>query len=681
MRRVPAYVQSGATDCGLVAVAIVATAFGVGVTPRQLRRIGGDSAALPTLNAVLDLSRRLGLAARPLRVSCSELGKLRLPAILHWELDHFVVLVRVRRGSVTIHDPAIGRRRLAGDRLRASFTGVAVEYAPVDARHRRRLAESPSVLGLVASVPGLGRYFMAILALMFAVQVLAVAPAIATQLIVDAIPAAAGTGWLPRTVAGIALVMMTGVVLDAMRRRYSLYAGTRLTLDAGAMLVDHLLRLPPASIAGRHAGDLLSRTASLGPIRNVLTDTLTKLVLQFVLVAVTLSVMLFYDPWLALLSAASLSLIAASHAAMLPRLRELNLEGVVAAARASSSLIETLERYPAVDWLGLAPNRQSQWQKHQADAVESGAASARMVINGGVLQGLVASIDYALFLGVGVSGVIRGDLTLGVLFAFVSLRGRLAMALTELVVAGRDVYLVRPHIERVAELLHEEPAPASPEPAVRQRLSGAIRCRRVGFRYSGGEPVVERFDCDVAAGERVVISGASGSGKSTVLALLAGRHRPTRGTIEIDGYDVAAWDGGTLRDQLGIVMQGDRLFGGSIADNIAAFDADADIGRIRRAAELACVRDVIECLPMRFHTPLINGGGLSAGQAQRLLLARALYRQPRLLLLDEATAHLDAAVESRVLDNLLGLGITIVAADHGDELRSRFDRVIRLRAR
>jgi ATP-binding cassette subfamily B protein RaxB len=234
-------------------------------------------------------------------------------------------------------------------------------------------------------------------------------------------------------------------------------------------------------------------------------------------------------------------------------------------------------------------------------------------------------------------------------------------------------------VDRVAEIVAEMPEPDVPRHALRRRLRGAIACQAVEFRYPGGASLLNGFSVDVEAGESIVIRGPSGAGKTTLLRLLAGSLQPDRGHLAYDGMDVRLWDRGALRRQFGIVLQSDRLFEGSVADNISGFEADADVGRLREAAELAAIWDDIVDLPMAVHTPLSGAdGGLSGGQAQRLLLARALYRRPRILFLDEATSQLDHATERHVIANLGMLRVTSISIAHRSNALAAATRFIDL---
>jgi ATP-binding cassette subfamily B protein RaxB len=394
-----------------------------------------------------------------------------------------------------------------------------------------------------------------------------------------------------------------------------------------------------------------------------------------------LTLMLVYSRPLTAITLASVFVIALLHATLLPRSRRLNTESVVAAARAGNSLIESLRAYPAVNAMGLGGTRLAHWQHGFAAAINAEAQKQQLAIVAGAGQGAIMVLEYALFLGVGIAGVLDGRFTLGVLFAFLGLRGTLIAAAIELLAAARQLYLVRSHADRVAEIVAETPEPPAPRHALRRRLRGAIACEGIAFRYPGGPSILAGLAVDIDAGESIVIRGPSGSGKTTLLRLLAGSLAPDRGRLRYDGLDSRLWDQGVLRRQFGIVLQSDRLFEGSVADNISGFEADADIGRLRQAAELAAIWDDIQDLPMSVHTPLAGtDGGLSGGQAQRLLLARAIYRRPRVLFLDEATSQLDHATERRVIDNLATLDVTRISIAHRNNALAAATRFIELDA-
>lgn len=676
----PVVLQSEASECGLAAVAMVAAANGRPVALAQLRAQCTPAERAPTLAGLAAAADALGIATRPVRVRLAELRRLHLPAVLHWQFDHFVVVTRVNRQVITIHDPACGRRRVAMDEVSRAFTGVAIECR-VFARPQNIDANSRLTLWtMLRTYSGLLPYLGVMLTLLVTTQIFALAPPIATQLLIDEIVLGQDQTWRDAVLLAIGLILVAKVGLETLRRWFALYTGTRLAQDSTTAVVQHLFSLPAETILKRQVGDLVSRIESLRPIRAALIDTCATGIVQAVMLSSTLAVMALYSGTLTLASVGMLVIGIGVHVITLPRSRSLSLEALVAQARASNLLIDTLRGFETIQALGLGPQRLQHWQAHFMRGTNATARVARLGIAASAGHGLTAAADQLLFLGIGLAKVVDGTLTLGVLFAFLALRGRLAGAMFGLLGVLRELYLLRPHVERVGEIL-EERGEVTPASAVSRPMAGRLRCDNIAYRYPGEGALLDGFYADIGAGEFVVITGTSGCGKSTLLRLLAGSLRPQVGRILVDDLDLRLWKPVAVRQQIGIVMQNDRLFAGSLADNISCFDTVPDIDRIREVALIAAVWRDIEALPMGLHTPISGAcAALSGGQAQRILIARALYRRPRVLLLDEATNQLDRQTEHRVLTNLRAQAATIVAVAHGPQVVEHAQRIIRLDA-
>ncbi len=682
MRRIDTVRQAETGECGLAALTMIAQGLGHDIDLGWTRRRFPASRRRPDLASILAMARSLGLDARPVKADVEDLARLRLPAILHWDLRHFVVLTRAARRFFDIRDPAAGRRRVGPEELGRCFTGVAVEFARAPGFKAVRGRERLRLIDLLATFRGLGRYLAMLLALLVATQLLALAVPVGTQLLIDEIVRGQDRAWLYSVVAGLGCVMLAALVLDTLRQHYSLFTGIRVSVDSATAMVRHVLGLPIAVLERRTIADTLSRVDSLQPIQKVLTDTSLTAVVQAITLALTLALMVFYSPLLAAMSLVALAGTVLVQAALMPRTRARNLDGVIAEAGARQSLLESLAAAPSVHAFGLQGRREGHWLQAYIEGSNARADQGRLVIAAAAARGLIGIIDQLAFLALGVIAIGNNSMTLGVLFAFVSLRGRLAAALAGLTAAGREMYLLRNHLDRVGDLLAEAVPDAPPPSALRASLNGRIECENLSFGWHDDVPVIAGFHCDIDAGERVVICGRSGSGKTTLLRLLARELEPAGGRVMFDGWDANLWDPDWLRQHSAMVRQSDRLFTGSIADNITGFSPSPDTCLIRRAAELAAVWHELLSLPMRIETPVADGGaGLSGGQVQRLLLARALYHDPRLLFLDEATSQLDQRTERRVLSNIAGLGITIVSVAHGAEALRLSGRPIHLAPR
>jgi ATP-binding cassette, subfamily B, bacterial CvaB/MchF/RaxB len=675
---VPLILQQERSECGLAAVAMVAGHYGHEVGLHSLRGRGSSSRG-SSLKHLVELARELRLIARPLRLEPHEIGKLRLPAILHWRMSHFVLLVRMLPGKAVVHDPASGRRIITSRELDRDFTGIAVELAPAREFCRHAKASGIRLADFIASFQKLSRYLCIMLALLVTTQLLALVPPVATQLLIDEVVLGQDRIWLYRALLGLMIVMLVGILLEAARRWIGLYAATRLAADSTLCVLNHLLSLPVAFLHGRHLGDLMSKVESLTPIRAALTESAINAIVQLVVLLTTLSIMFLYSAPLTAISLGGLLLSALLSLAVLPASRRLTEEVLVHKAKQNSSLLETLGAYESVHALGLAAVRLGQWQKHFFAATNAGVRQTKLAILRNAGTRTIGAAEQVLFLGMGVAGIVDSQFTLGVLFAFISLRARFATAAISLVGIGQSFFMLRVHKERVADILL---APAEPLPradAVEAEIGGSLEARQLGFRYPAGPWIVRDFNCRIARGESVAIAGPSGSGKTTLLRLLSTQLTATSGRILIDGRELALWNSHCVRRQLGIVLQNDRLFQGSIGENIAAFDPEPDIERLRDAAIAAEIWADIQAMPMMLHTLVgDSASSLSGGQRQRILLARALYREPRMLFLDEATAHLDVDTERRLLDKLADSGITMISVAHRPEVLARADRVIEL---
>jgi ATP-binding cassette subfamily B protein RaxB len=368
-------------------------------------------------------------------------------------------------------------------------------------------------------------------------------------------------------------------------------------------------------------------------------------------------------------------------AVILPASRRLREQAIIHTAAQNSSLVESLRAFDVVQALGLEHTRLAHWQNHFSDATNAAIREGRLSIAQKTGTGIVGVFEQVLFLGIGIAGVLDKQFTLGVLFAFMTLRGRFGSAALGLADAARKFFVLKVHTGRLSDIALAEPVPAIPPGAVSSTVRGSLRAGKIAFRYSTGAWIVRSFCCDIAAGVNVVITGPSGCGKTTLLKLLAGHLPAQEGEIYVDGIELTLWNRNSLRRQTGFVLQSDALFQGTITENISAFESAPDLARLREAALAAEIWQDIQRLPMRLQTQVSNmGKNLSGGQVQRLVLARALYRKPAILFLDEATSHLDVGTERRVLQNIDELNITVISVAHRPDVIDRADQIISLGA-
>ena len=658
---------------------MVAAYHGKHIRLESVRKLHGHGGQGVTFKDLLQIAGHLQLTARPLRLPISDLRRLKLPAVLHWGMTHFVVLVRCGWGHYVIHDPATGRRVVDKTEMHRDFTGVALELTPQRDFRGQSEQEHMSFASFAGSFRHLNRYLALMFCLLLTTQMLALAPSIATQILIDELVLGQDRAWLYRALGGLLLVMLTGAMLEGLRRRIGLFTGMNLAVDSTVSVMNHLLKLPSTFVERRHPGDLMSKLESLTPIRQALTEQVIDSVVHSVILLSTLAIMFLYSGWLTAVSVAGFLLSVLLVSAVLPASRRAQEQAIIHTAVQNSSLLESLRAFDVVQALGLAHLRLAHWQNHFSAATDARIREGKLSIIESTGNEVIAAVEQVVFLGIGIAGVLEKNFTLGVLFAFMSLRGRFGSAALGLAESVQQFFLLKVHTRRLSDIVLAEPVPPSPDGAITAALRGSLRAANISFAYAASAWLVHDFCCDIAAGTNIVITGPSGCGKTTLLKLLARLLPPHSGQIYVDGMEISLWDRDALRAQTGFVLQNDTLFQGTVTENITAFEPSPDLSRLRAAAISAEIWPDIRNLPMQLETRVSDmGRNLSGGQAQRLVLARALYRHPAILFLDEATSQLDVSTEKRLLQNIHALNITTISVAHRPDAIDHADQIIRL---
>jgi ATP-binding cassette subfamily B protein RaxB len=679
-RRAATVLQSAAGECGPACVASVAAAHGLQVDLAILRQRLGWSVAGGRLADLLRLCNTMGLLARALRVEVRELRQLRLPLILHWRFEHFVVLQSIGVRHVRIMDPALGWCRLSRARFEEAFTGVAIEVLPGPAfrpsrqHHKLRLSE------LFGGLPGLRAALLRLAALTLIVQALILAVPLFTQLVIDDV-LVAGDRHLLDLLAGAFLGLGLGQALFTAWRSVSVFqlaAGLRVV--CAARVFQRLLRLPVAYFHGRRLGDIMSRFDSLQAVQRLLTHTLVEACMDALMAGLALALMLFYAPFLSLVVLASVTSYALVCAASIPALRRRTWHSLATQAREKSLFMETVRCLQAIKLNTMEQQRESLWQNRLVASANGMMDVARVMLWQQTLRQTLFAGERIVVVWLAARGVLAGELTVGMLVAFLAYRQHLVDRASALIGSCVEIAEIGVHRERLAELLRPAPEPhygqaKTPEGAVTASLS----LDHVWFRHSVAQPwIFAGLSLDLDVGECVLVSGPSGCGKSTLIRLMLGLLEPQRGRISCASRDIRGMLG-EFRQVTAAVLQDDTLLNGTIADNIAGFEPLPDATRIRRCAREACIDTVVRRLPMGYRSRIgASSATLSGGETQRLLIARALYRQPRLLFLDEATSQLDASTEARVFAAIRARGITCVVVAHRETTARYADRTIPL---
>ncbi|HSN19681.1 MAG TPA: peptidase domain-containing ABC transporter [Usitatibacter sp.] len=675
--RLPVLLQTEAAECGLASLGMVACYHGHRIDLAGLRRRFTVSLKGATLAFLMQVAGRLDLAPRPLRLELEELPRLRTPCILHWDLNHFVVLKSADSRGAVIHDPARGVRRLATEELSRHFTGIALELAPttsfraLDERRRVRLRD------LMGRVDGLGRSLAQVFALALTLQAIAIVTPFYLQWAIDGAVVSADRDLLTVLGLGFLLLAVVQVGLTALRSWVVLYIGTSLNLQWLANVFTHLLRLPVSWFEKRHLGDVVSRFGAVGTIQRTLTSSFVEAMIDGAMALATLAMMLVYSRGLTALALAAVAAYGLLRRAFYDPLRRATEEHIVHGAKQQSHFLETVRGVQSIKLFGRESERRSRWLNLVVDATNRDLAAQKLGLGFRCANGLVFGLERVAIIWLGCLLVLDNAFSVGMLFAFMSYKDQFSARVAGLVDKLIELRMLGLQGERLADIVLAAPEPESP-PATVDDIDASLEVRSVSFRYSDMEPLV-LLNCSfaVAAGESVAIVGASGGGKTTLLKLMLGLLAPTDGKILAGGIDIRKLGIDRYRKLVGTVMQDDQLFAGSIADNISFFDPAADPAAVERYARMAAVHEDIAAMPMGYNTLIGDmGAALSGGQKQRILLARALYKQPRILFLDEATSALDVAKERAVNEAVRGLRLTRILIAHRPETIASAERVI-----
>ena len=587
-------------------------------------------------------------------------------------------MIRINGNILTIKDPAVGLCRISLEEVSRKFTGVALELSPgVDFR-QERAKPSVSFRQLAGSIGGLKRSLLQILLLSLALQVFSLVSPLLTQGIMDHVLVRADTDLLTVLIIAFVMFLVLQTSVSLMRTWAGIYLSMQLGLQWNGNVLAHLLRLPVDFFQKRHLGDITSRMGSVGAIQNMITSSAVSVVLDGLMAITTLLVMMKYSPQLMLVSVAALLLYFGVRLATYRMFRQANEEQMVLSARQQTHLLESLRGATSIKLMGHESQRHGEWMNHAVATQNQSVRIAKMNMIYGTVNGLIFGVENIVVLAMGAHLVLGNAFSIGMLVAYLSYKGQFSGRITGLIDTFVGFKLLRLHGERLADIVLTPPEDDQALPEALPPQDVRIEVRNLSFRYAEGEPWVLR-DCSfsIAPGESVAIIGASGGGKTTLVKLLLGLLKPSEGSIHVGGHDLHKLGARNVRAIVGAVMQDDQLFAGSIADNIGFFDPEFDLGRVEQAARLAAVHDDIAAMPMGYHGLIGDmGSSLSGGQKQRIILARALYRQPKLLFLDEATSHLDVGNEQLVNAAIRRLDVTRVIVAHRPETIASADRVL-----
>jgi ATP-binding cassette subfamily B protein RaxB len=677
--KLPIHLQTETAECSLACLSMIASYYGNALRVVDLRKQFPLTLRGTNLKQVMETASQLHFSTRALRTEIDSLKNLQLPAILHWDFNHFVVLKAVRSHKLIIHDPAQGVRYIDIGEVSKFFTGIVLELYPTEDFEKCKNRQTLKIRHLWSSLRGLVPNLTYVLIFALTIQLLVLISPYFIRIVVDEIVLVQDNNLL--IAAGIAFVILQIIktISIGFRAWVVLHIGTHLNVQLVNNLFTHLIKLPLDYFHRRHIGDIVSRFLSIDEIRKLLSNGLIESIVDGIMVTTSIVVMYVYNTMLATIALGAVLLYAGIRFLLYnPHKRSLE-EYIVKNSKEETIFLETVRTIQTIKSFANENVRQSIWQSRFIDTSNANIKLSKYDITYKTSHDLITGLEYILIIWVGALAIMAADLTVGMLIAFLAYRVYFSNQSQSLIDTIFEFRLLRMHLDRVNDIVNtpSEKYLLSKRSQI-DPIRGEIELRNVSYRYSAGENyVLKNISLRIKPGESVAIVGPSGCGKTTLLKIMMGLIQPSSGKVLIDGVDIKHIGLRNYRNTIACVMQDDTLMSGSISDNISFYDPQVDQQRVQYCAVATHIAEDILKMPMGFQTLVGDlGNTMSGGQQQRLLLARALYKNPKILFLDEASSHLDIDTEKKVIDMLSQIGITRVVIAHRLEAIASAERVI-----
>jgi ATP-binding cassette, subfamily B, bacterial len=677
VRSIPFVQQLEWTDCGAASLAMVLGYHGKHVALDRVRSALAVSRDGVTARTILDAAGQLGLRGRSLKVSLEQLADLPRATILQWELARCVVFDRVIGDKVRILDPACGERDLTFVEVSQWFTGVALELRPRAGFVREQRTREQAARSYLGELFAERALFTRIVVVSLAMRLLALVLPLVTGLLIDWVVPRSDLSMLWVVLGSVIGIIAMQAVCTIMRAQLLLALRTnfdgKITLD----FLDHMVSLPIGFFQHRPAGDLVMRVGLNATIRELVTARSLTAAIDGLFIAVYAAVIFVVSAPLGALAFGLAAVEIAIGGVLRKRAPAYLMQEIERQAKAQGYLVQLLAGMETLKCAGAEAAAVERYANLYAESLEASVQRGRFAAALEAFHSSMSVFAPMAVLAAGAYAVISGTLSLGTMLAMSMLATSLFGPLEHLVQSLMQFLVVRIYSERIDDVRQAQPEQDPDVAFDAPVLAGGVSLRNVSLRYGDGPVVVDDVTLDIAPGASVALVGASGSGKTSLLNLLAGIATPTKGTVMFDGRSLAELDLRAVRQQIGIVPQHPYIFGATIRDNIALTAPHASAERIRHAAAVAALDGDIAQMPMGLDTQVSDGGtSLSGGQRQRIALARAVLREPSVLLIDEATSALDMATEARITASLARLRATRIIVTHRLSTVANADQIV-----
>jgi ATP-binding cassette subfamily B protein RaxB len=686
-KSVPLILQSEIAECGLASLLMIASYYGHKLDMPTMRKRFSAGLKGMNLQQLIDLGDSIGLASRALKCPIDEVHKLTTPCILHWDLNHFIVLTKVsgkgKAAKYFINDPAVGKRTLNSEEFSQHFTGICLEITQTSKFEVKQEQAKMKFTQLWSAMRGLKSGLIKLIGLSLVLQLFALMAPYYMQWVVDEVLISFDKSLLTVLAIGFALIAVISVVTNAVRSWLILRLSSMLNMQMGVNLLRHLLRLPMNYFESRHIGDIVSRFGSLAQIRERITTGFVETLVDGVMAITVLIMMFLYSIKLTAVVLGAIALYTLVRLALYRPLHQATEEMIQSSAKEQSNFLENIRGIQTIKLFSNESQRQGIWQNRYAEVINSEIRLGRLNISFDSFNKLLFGLENVLVVYFAAIMVMANSLTVGMVLAFIAYKGQLTSRFTNLIEQIIQFKMMRLHLDRIADIALTEQE-ANREGVVSNReddeSKGQLTLEDISFSYSGDQaPILNNVNLHLNVGDSIAITGPSGSGKTTLMKIMLGLLQPSSGKVLLDGKDITHIGLKNYRRKIAAVMQDDTLLAGSIADNISFFDPQPNYLKLEQCAHMSAIHDDINKMTMGYNSLVGDmGSNLSGGQIQRLLLARALYQSPCVLFMDEATSHLDKNNETKISEQIQHLPMTRIMIAHRQETINRAQHIYSL---
>jgi len=677
--KLPVILQTEMSECAVACLAMISNYYGHEIDLNSIRRRYSLSLKGTTLKDLVSFANQLNFSTRAVKLDLPHINKLNVPAILHWNMNHFVVLKKVTKHHIVIHDPASGERKFTYDEASKHFTGVALELIPTSSFVKKKEKQTFRLTDLWHKAAGIKRSVIQVLLLSGLLQIFTLLSPFYIQLSIDHVMISEDYQLLNILAFSFTFLVFFRIGVETLRSKVILYFSNQMNVQMAANLFQHLLGLPMSYFEKRHMGDIISRFGSMDYIKSLITHGLVEVLLDSVMAVSTVIMLFYYNRLLLFIVIVSVFIYAMVRILMYKDFIQKTEESIITGAKENSNFMETIRGIQSIKLFKREGLRQSLWHNNYANWINSEIKLEKLRITYSAIHNSLFGLENIIVVYIGISSVISNEMSIGMLLAFLAYKAQFTDKMKNLINKFIEFKSVSLHLNRISDiaLTPKEVCDGTPY-NISKKPNYDLSLINLSFKYDN-EYVFKNITHTFTYGESIAIKGTSGVGKTTLIKVILGLLRPTDGSIKLGDLDMDNIGLSNYREHLSAVMQDDQLLSGSIVDNISFFDQEVDFEKVTKCANMACIDTFIDTLPMGYNSLIGDmGTTLSGGQKQRVLLARALYSEPKILVLDEATSHLDMNIEHIVNENIKKLKITRIIIAHRPETINSADKVIEL---